>query len=454
MYTIYEHKDGSTVYYTKTSHYNNKKITTCYNITYSKVKLNNKSYWILYDSNFKPISEAFCFINQEDNTNYSNKNYRKHSHNYAKTKLTALKYLFSYLELFDLSITDLNDNEISKFIQFLLGISMKGSTYTFNFVTSRNNASINRYLGVYRSFVAFLKFKNHPLLYKIDNNKILINTENDYTLEKTSHRHSLNEYQDDFNTPSYISIEDMDKIMKVIKVKYTYLESTLCKLLISTGLRIGEALGLTNEDLTELYGEPVLIVRNRMSDSISQNAKSCIPVYSKRTYQSKRYKNPVNGSQIIVITKEIENLLIEYINKAYFSSNKNYMKRIKETTTADTVNPSTYTERNFYIFVNTLGRPLSQDTWNKRLRKVFIDANIPIDKEKKDSGLSHRFRHGYATLLSKKLNLPQEAIKNLMRHRKFSTSEIYLKPTRKESIDQKCKIQSDVYCNLFNELEE
>lgn len=60
------------------------------------------------------------------------------------------------------------------------------------------------------------------------------------------------------------------------------------------GLRIGEVLGLTREDVAleeDVNGNqiPVLYLRNRLTDKAFQNAKSCMKVHSKQTYRSKDY---------------------------------------------------------------------------------------------------------------------------------------------------------------------
>ena len=59
-------------------------------------------------------------------------------------------------------------------------------------------------------------------------------------------------------------------------------------------------------------------------------------------------------------------------------SNPAYMDRREKNAKADSVsygNPDI--RRNFYVFLNTLGRPLSENLWNKNLTKI---ANLADTK--------------------------------------------------------------------------
>ena len=77
---------------------------------------------------------------------------------------------------------------------------------------------------------------------------------------------------------------------------------------------------------------------------------------------------------------------------------------------------------------------MSQNLWNKRLRRIMTDAGVHVDVGHRRTNLNHRFRHGYAMYIvyeAKRKGMPLDEfqIKTLMRHRTIDSTQAYQRPT-------------------------
>ena len=115
------------------------------------------------------------------------------------------------------------------------------------------------------------------------------------------------------------------------------------------------------------------------------------------------------------------------------------------TFTADKTTFDKYSEDNYYIFLNSLGKVISEQSWNNYIRDVFKSVDIPIDIESKKTNLSHRFRHGYAMfeVQHKKTNILES--QKLMRHASISSTMVYFNPTESDE----AKIKNDFVNELY-----
>src|SRR5699024_6989580 len=114
----------------------------------------------------------------------------------------------------------------------------------------------------------------------------------------------------------------------------------------------------------------------------------------------------------------------------------NHPNNYFETNAAD-ITTSEYNENNFYIFINSLGRPLSQASWNQIIRKIFKKTGIHLDKKERKHNLSHRFRHGFAMFNVQYLKLNEFELKQRMRHRSLQSVSTYFNPTINDQITLK-----------------
>ena len=216
------------------------------------------------------------------------------------------------------------------------------------------------------------------------------------------------------------------------------------------GLRIGEVLGLTADDIVveEINGVTtgIVYIRNRYTDKPYQQAKTCMNINSKKQYVTDEYNTLGYGYQTVPIDLELVDLINDYIEESHIwareAKNDNYYKysladRIRET--------SKYEDDNYYVFINKLGKPLSYQSWKGIIRDIFIKSNIPIDSEKRKNNINHRFRHGFAMYLVKYLNCEPLELSKRMRHKSLSSTEKYYNPTTSDIIEKKNEISNHLY---------
>lgn len=402
---------------------NKKKSKVVVHIKSFSKKIDNVYYHIVYDSNMKPLHDAFRFLNFELKNN---------SINYIYTNISALKLLFSYLELFNLNLDSLTKKDIDNLIVFLSGISSKGCLYSFDLKTLRSNSTINLYLSIYRKYIKFLGIENCYLTKKNDGTKLVFDAENEITHSFDTYESSVKQYKNDFTVPKYISVNDFRKILKVIRSDYSIREECIVRLMFESGLRLGEVLGLTDEDFTEEDNYSILTIRNRVSDEDYQQAKGCMTVKHRCKYLSEDYSTEKYGYQTVHISNDLSKLLVDYLNEFHVCSSKTFSNNYSKYTVADSV--SDLDHDNFYIFINSIGRPLSSNLWGKTLREIFRKVGLKVDKVSKQNNLSHRFRHGYAMFMIQYKNVDRLKLKELLRHRRILSCEKYYRPTDEDVI--------------------
>lgn len=101
-------------------------------------------YMFLYDSHMKVIPEVFKYLNLK--TDFDQEKSKALAPDNTRDKvLRALKFFFSFVELFNVDYTQMTSNQADLLIEFLQGISREGHT-TLEFKTRRQNDSVNEYL--------------------------------------------------------------------------------------------------------------------------------------------------------------------------------------------------------------------------------------------------------------------------------------------------------------------
>lgn len=254
-----------------------------------------------------------------------------------------------------------------------------------------------------------------------------------------------------YSCPKYISINDMKKILDYLendtklssetKLKY----ECIFRLMYEAGLRIGEVLGLSLEDFElrkrKLDGLPVgiITIRNRLSDSRIQNAKTCMNIFDKKQYELGSYKTFGSGFQTITVSESLYNDIMDYFDMYCVKLQKNK----KRPAIADTVTDE-FKESNYYIFNNeTVNTPLRKKTLEKYTRDMFEYLDIPIDTEKRFNNLFHRFRHGFIMNLLYEKNLPPSEVIKYSRHTSTRSLEPYNNPTDEELTKHLENIETD-----------
>lgn len=400
----------------------------------AKIVIEGTEYVFLYDTQMNPISEIFNYINFE---------LQDSSPNHRYTALTALKFLYNYLELYNKKISTLTKNDLKNLYSFLQGISKKGTLYQLELETMRSHSTINTYVAIYRSFISFLGHDESVILKKSNNYKLIYNDDTDSQMKIYEYEVNLKEYKPELSTPRYISVEDFKSILSVIRDHYTLKEECIVRLMFESGLRIGEVLGLTNEDIISGDKGNSLYIRNRYSDSPDQLAKGCIKITNKRQYKTKAYITKNVGYQIVYISDSLLDKINDYVNEFHMNDGNKFNSNYQSYTCADSVENSS--DGNFYIFINSIGKPLSGNLWGKTLREIFKKAGLTVDKEQRETNLSHRFRHGFAMFMVKFQKADALKLKDLLRHRSINSVKHYYRPTDAEIIQEKIKLVNSIY---------
>ncbi|MDU7364098.1 site-specific integrase [Clostridium sp.] len=413
-------------------------------------EMEDKKYIFLLHSNGKVIDDVFIFLNEE---------MKNKSINSREVAANALKLLFSFLEIKKMTVSDLTLKDINLLSDFILGKNINGNIETYLFRTYRCNSTHNLYFNEIRNFIDTLKNKN-SLFFK---RRALINSNLKHNINNNSQHNKVDKYVTNKTivnknrfAPKYISPTDFQSILKVINTEdnKNKLRDTLIILLMYTrGMRLGEVLGLTLEDIKiskrdNLSGK--IILRNRVSDKKYQMSKGCINVISKDIYKLDNYKKKNEGYQEIILAPQLITILKRYLDESrdIFSISEKLFDNISGKAVADSVENSK--RKNYYIFLNKNGTPLSSSGWNKILKTYFNKCNIRVDEENKSVNLSHRFRHGYAMYLIVNEKKSIEYVKTELRHRSIASTLIYYNPTEEDILEKSKEVNS----NLFSLLED
>lgn len=343
----------------------------------TKIEVDNKEYYLLFNRYYKLNRQVFNYINI-----YMDE-LGKASQTKGKT-LIALKYLYSYLSIFNIELKDLTQDEASKFITFLVGQSQAGKDYTLEFKSIRSASSVNDYLSLIRNYIKYLNLRNHPLLNEGGERKIQNFTNNNaYSLP--SFNFKVKEYQRN-EVPKHITLEEYKSMLKYTYKKEDKRLMCIIRLMYESGLRVGEVLGLTFEDIVKFSDEQgtiyyKVILRNRISDKSSQNAKFLMKPKIKNDYQSKNYNTKGFGYNEMYISGTLYEALMDYIEEAHSEAQETHLKQWEKYTVTDKVDESFDEDNNFYIFINSVGKPLSNVTLNQNIKDLFMACDVKLNDD-------------------------------------------------------------------------
>jgi site-specific recombinase XerD len=368
----------------------------------------------------------------------------------------ALKYLYAFLEISEKNILELKENDLHQLSAFLKGFSSTGSDYEFNLLTKRSNKSLAIFFSAYKEYFKYLDVKDSPLLKDFKSSGLF--PRNPFVGRKL-----IREV-----VPEYINEEEYARLMDLLSNEddiITLRNKCMIRLMYESGLRLGELLGLTFEDI-ELRNSSngnvscVILVRNRLSNREYQQAKTCMKVYDKRSYNSNDYKTRNVGFQEAIVFDfdgiSTYDLVCQYIDVAHENAENKEAKNYK-TTVADAVGKFSVSKKtNRYLFLNTRGGLLSDEVWNQCLREIFTKANIQIDVGYRKHNLSHRFRHGFAMKLMYGIgNVSKSAVKTFTRHRSDEGLNAYNNPTTEDIVRMKEELVSEIgIVDLFERVKE
>ena len=397
------------------------------------VEKDNKQYFLLYDSKMQVISSVYRFLNH---------GIKKSSFNTKRHSLYALKYLYAFSEIIDVSIENFTFENFIQLTYFLKGCSAEGDKIDYEILTKRGNESINMYFSTYREFYKFVGLSTSPLFRE--------RTMAGYIPGSKYELSTLTKHKSFDDVPKYISTDDFKSSIKYIRSNIKDKERALraeciVRIMYEGGLRLGEVLGSTLEDyvIKEVNDEDLCFVyiRNRLTDKQFQCAKTCMKVFNKRNYSNNDYKTRNVGYQLSFLNMDTYDLLCEYIDLAHERAFKNQKTNYAKAK-ADAVDLfKTNKTENYYVFLNSKGTPLSNVSWSQELRDVFVGVGLAVDSHSKNDNLSHRFRHGFVMHLIHDLKLPREKVMARSRHRSYSGLDAYYNPTTSDLVNMKQEIE-------------
>lgn len=441
MITVTEKHKGNEIFFTiETSIKGSTNYKDIYYRTVTREK-DGFTYLLLYSPKMEPIHEVFSFLNCDK---------AGQSINSRLKSLQALKLLYCYQDIILKKLDEFTVSDINGLKLFLRGISPKGESIKFNISTSRNSETINGYLSVYRQFLSYSGRTNEALMMRSAKKTLisLPDSEVDYGID----HYAMNEKTPKrvVEIPKYIRVEEFQKIINEIRANYTIREEIVVRFMYQCGLRIGETLGITADDLVmEMIDGiycPVLYIRNRCSDKAFQNSKTCMKVTNPKQYRSKEYNIKGYGYQTVVLPEDLYSLVNEYIEDKHSWAREAKKENYYESTIADRVRKAEpFEDDNYYVIINSLGRQLSQISWNNTIREIFIKLGIPIDKETRSNNLNHKFRHGFAMFNVKYLKCNELQLKERMRHNSLQSVATYFKPTISDAIEVKTDFTRALY---------
>ncbi|MBU3201571.1 site-specific integrase [Clostridium estertheticum] len=413
--------------------YRESKLLYSVNIEGFKREIEGVKYFILIDSYGKVIETAYKYLNcTEKKGCIGSSDYKK-----KELAFTALKLLYSYGELFYLDrIEDINREDINRLDAFLSGGEKIGHSLIFKATTTRGDSTLNNYYSVYRSYFKYLHISDNIFAEKIK----IRNYRGAgvgffaHTKRGTDWKYSVSKTQViKKETPKYISYKEYLDVLTVIDEKYHLREEVMIKLMYKYGLRLGEVLGLTIEDVIVEDDDGFIILRNRLTDKYYQKAKGCCRVKNKSDYNSPKYNTKNAGYQIVSIDGDDFELIQDYILDtrnplAYLRVSGKASKRytnLSERNIADKVTDREDINQNSYVFISRNGTPISNTAWNNIVKYIFIKIGVRIDKVKKSENLNHRFRHGFSMYKVVIENYDQLRLMKALRHNSPDSCKVY-----------------------------
>lgn len=412
---------------------------------------NEFNYLFLIDTNGYVIESVYDFLNIK---------YKHNSINSREQILTFLKLLYSFKEIIGKPFEKFDKKDIEFLSSFIQGESIEGNFISFKLVTKRAISTHNQYFNIMRNYFTYLEIKNKTLFEK----KTIAVGKSGHGMMAHTKKNAITTYTTNKNrhqsfklfVPKFIKLSEFHKILEFIdtqdKSKLLKLRNKIIiELMYRNGLRIGEVLGLTLEDLAIHPDDKnyyKIYIRNRLSDKEYQKAKTCYKVKNKDDYTSSLYNEEDIGYQTVIVAKKLKDDIDEYIKLStnIMKVSDTVLDNIINFATADCVTENR--KENRYIFLNKNGTPLSTSGWNKELKFIFKKLNISCDSKKRKNNLNHRFRHGFAMFLMKE-GYPLDEIQRQLRHANISSTVIYTRPTKEDTLKKAMEID-ELMLNKIN----
>ncbi|MDO4805176.1 MAG: site-specific integrase [Lachnospiraceae bacterium] len=396
-------------------------------------------YIVPYNDDMVPIREAFDYLNYD---------MAERPITSRTQAATAIRILYCYLSLANVDIHSIDADTLRGLIRFIRGVGTVQEQFKMD--TVRSAGTVNIYLAAYRAFFSSRGIACDPLFRRSVTRGTM--STDDAGMPARTDRYAMKSnlragQYENRAIPKYISPDQFSKLYKLALEKKDLRALVIMRLGYGYGLRLGEILGLTLEDVTEATIDnqitPVLFIRNRLSDKDFQFGKNLMHPTDARQYKSKDY---ANAHHRIIISDDMYELILNYIEAEHARMVQDRPSNYSQTV-ADIVSSRCELEENHYVFLNRYGKVLNDQTWGNSLKKYFEEAGIPIDRDTKEGNLSHRFRHGFAMFHAHFSEHPWTALKlqHAMRHRSIRSTLIYYSLTEEDERREKEAMQKELY---------
>lgn len=440
--------------------YSDNILVTTINFIRVNKEYNEFNYLFLIDTNGYVIDNVYDFLNIK---------YKYNSINSREQTLTFLKLLYSFKEILGKPFEMFDRKDIDLLSSFIQGESIEGNFISFKLVTKRAISTHNQYFNIMRNYFKYLDIKNKALFEK----KTVATQKGGYGMMSHTKKTTITTFATNKSrhqsftifVPKFIKLSEFHEIIEFIdkqdKSKLLKMRNRIIiELMYGCGLRIGEVLGITLEDL-ELHPDNkdtyIIYIRNRLSDKEYQKAKTCYRVKSKDDYTHPEYNKKDTGYQMVLTNKKLKDSIDKYIKLStnITKVSDTVLDNIMNFATADCVTEQR--KENRYIFLNKNGTPLSTSGWNKELKFIFKKLNIACDSKKRKDNLSHRFRHGFAMFLMQE-GYPIDEIQRRLRHSNISSTQIYTNPTKEDILKKSSELDKIMWskrtCESLNKIKK
>lgn len=388
---------------------------------------NGKAYYLQYDDNMNLLYSVCNYLNfyLQDSS--------------EKTRAFKARVIRQYICFMTLAGFDYNE-PADKYVAEKICDFFTGDDFRTIDKTIRSSESINNYIAVIRDYAAYIYITKYGLIDK-NNSDIKRIFNGIITFSKKLSTSKRNNPHANDNIRPYISPKEFLVLRGLAINKKDTQALILFHLMYFYGLRIGECLSLTEEDMEmrqkNYHPSPTLFLRNRLSNQFFQFVKGIGHPISQKSYNARSYPSAKIRLSIAFYTE-----LTKYIEAVRKNCEE---KGCYDAAKADSIYKTRDKQNNHYIFRNRYGRPLSQQAWNLRLKDYFIMAGIPLDTGTRRDNLNHRFRHGcalyYLRFAIEGYSMTLEQVSALLRHKNLSTTEKYLKMTLDDEFELKQEFQ-------------
>ena len=381
-----------------------------------------------------------------------------------KTMAVAINTLYTFCDIFNKDPRAMKGSDVEEFMQFALGYKTKNKGR--DKVTYLSPRTVNMYLGYIRRYIDAMGFdlkgftQNSVRNIQIPKPR-LTETDGTYSAHKKVFRAERTDPKKNRAVPKHIKPKEMQDMVVEMKKSGDTRSLCMCVLQYGYGLRVGEALGLTLEDIKKEEREGrtycYILLRNRVSDKIFQYCKGLYHPKGRDEYTVSHWQD--SFWEIPIAERHYDLLMTYYrvsrdparIRAAHPKTSKKVIETIKRETWADAVDGDG--DANYYIFIADNGQCLSCQTWNNILKRYFIKVGVKPDTGKRYRNASHRLRHGFAMWNARYCAHPLSILElaKIMRHANPQSTAIYYSLTEEDELEIRIAHTNELH-NLIPEI--